>query len=305
MQTKIPLLNRELGALEFNSRVLAQAENPKTPLLERLRFVCIVSSNMDEFFEIRMSGIKEQLKSNPKNKTPDGLLITDAYNIITQQAHDLVARKYRLLQEEIIPKLNKEGVTFHLANEWNSRQKAWAKEFFHNELVPLLTPIALDPAHPFPKVINKSLNFFVTLEGEDSFGRKPSLAVVQAPRSLPRVVPMPKHLCDQPYGFVLLSSFMQAFVPDLFQGMTVTGCHQFRVTRNSDLFVSEDDITDLREALQGELPTRHLGDAVRLEITADMPEKLRKYLLKAEKLDRADCYQVNGPVNLVRLVQIP
>ena len=305
MQTKIPLLNRELGVLEFNSRVLAQAEDPKTPLLERLRFVCIVSSNMDEFFEIRMSGIKEQLKSNSKNKTPDGLLITEAYKVVTAQAHDLVARKYRLLQEEIIPKLNKEGVGFFTSDQWTPAQKAWAKNFFHQELVPLLTPIALDPAHPFPKVINKSLNFFVTLEGEDSFGRKPKLAVVQAPRSLPRVVPMPKHLCNQPFGFVLLSSFMQAFVPELFQGMTVTGCHQFRVTRNSDLFVSEDDITDLRAALQGELPTRHLGDAVRLEITADMPEDLTKYLLKAESLNREDCYQVNGPVNLVRLVQIP
>jgi len=141
-----------------------------------------------------------------------------------------------------------------LADQWSAGQKKWAQEFFNTELVPLLTPIALDPAHPFPKVINKSLNFFVSLSGQDAFGREASLAVVQAPRSLPRVVPMPSHLCDAPHGFVLLSSFMQAFVPQLFPGMAVTGCHQFRVTRNSDLFVDEDDITDLRSALQGSCP---------------------------------------------------
>ena len=300
-----PLLNRELGALEFNSRVLAQAEDPKTPLLERLRFVCIVSSNMDEFFEIRMSGIKEQLKNNPKNLTPDGLKIQDAYEVIAEKAHELVARKFSLLQDDILPKLDKAGVKFFPSHMWTPQIKNWARDFFQKELVPLLTPIALDPAHPFPKVINKSLNFLVTLEGEDSFGRKPTLAVVQAPRSLPRVVSLPEHLCSGPHGFVLLSSFIQMFVPELFQGMTVTSCHQFRVTRNSDLFVSEDDITDLRSALQGELPTRHLGDAVRLEVTAEMPSEIQEYLQKVENLSDADCYRVNGPVNLVRLVQIP
>lgn len=302
---KIALLNREIGVLEFNARVLAQAENPKTPLLERLRFVCIVSSNMDEFFEIRMSGLKEQLRDNPQNQTPDGLSVIKAYDLVTQRAHALVSRMYQLLQDDILPKMNKEGIRFYLADQWSAGQKKWAQEFFNTELVPLLTPIALDPAHPFPKVINKSLNFFVSLSGQDAFGREASLAVVQAPRSLPRVVPMPSHLCDAPHGFVLLSSFMQAFVPQLFPGMAVTGCHQFRVTRNSDLFVDEDDITDLRSALQGELPTRHLGDAVRLEVTDTMPEGLIKYLRQMNHLNEADCYRVNGPVNLVRLVQIP
>jgi polyphosphate kinase len=305
MDKKTALLNREIGVLEFNSRVLAQAEDSKTPLLERLRFICIVSSNMDEFFEIRMSGLKEQLRSNPKNKTPDGLSIASAYEIVAAQAHLLVERKYRLLKEEILPKLSKQDIVFHLANDWTVAQKNWAREFFHHELVPLLTPIALDPAHPFPKVINKSLNFFVTLDGEDAFGRRANLAVVQAPRSLPRVVNMPKHLSNNANSFVLLSSFMQAFVHELFDGMNVTGCHQFRITRNSDLFVSEDDITDLRSALQGELPSRHLGDAVRLEITSDMPDHLTQYLLEVENLNHEDCYRVDGPVNLVRLVQIP
>ena len=305
MASKTPLLNRELGILEFNSRVLAQAENNDTPLLERLRFVCIVSSNMDEFFEIRMSGLKEQLRDNPKNKTPDGLTVEQAYQVVTEKAHALVARKYELLQRDILPKLDREGIRFYPSEQWTSAQRAWAKDFFTNELVPLLTPIALDPAHPFPKVINKSLNFFLTLEGKDAFGRSSELVVVQAPRSLPRVVPIPKHLGSTTHGFILLSSFMQAFLPDLFQGMTVTGCHQFRVTRNSDLFVSEDDITDLRAALQGELPTRHLGDAVRLEVSESMPGKMLAYLKNVCDLNDEDCYRVDGPVNLVRLVQIP
>ncbi len=261
----VPLLNRELGQLEFNRRVLAQAENPQTPTLERLRFVCIVSSNMDEFFEIRMSGLKEQLRENPLKVLADGQTVQDSYRQITLQARHLIEKKYRLLQEVIFPQLNQERIFFKYQSAWTKKQRLWARNFFHTELVPVLTPIALDPAHPFPKVINKSLNFLVTLQGQDSFGRKPHLAVVQAPRALPRVVRMPAHLeSNGETCFVLLSSFMQAFVPELFTGMEVTGCYQFRVTRNSDLFVSEDDMTDLRSALQGELSTRHLGDAVRL-----------------------------------------
>jgi polyphosphate kinase len=302
----IPLLNREIGLLEFNSRVLAQAEDPHVPLLERLRFVSIVSSNMDEFFEIRMSDLREQLRENPNKILADGLTVKESYTRITNQAHDLVLREYTLLQKSILPELENEKVIFKNSKIWSPKEYQWAKDFFHRELVPLLTPIALDPAHPFPRVINKSLNFLVSLEGKDSFGRNATLAVVQAPRSLPRVVRMPRHLEDpNETCFVLLSSFMQAFVNELFPGIKVTGCYQFRVTRNSDLFVSEYDITDLRSALQGELPTRHLGDAVRLEITADTPDKLVSRLLEESNLNESDCYRVNGPVNLVRLSQIP
>ena len=305
MTQSLPLLNRELGALEFNSRVLAQAEDPKTPLLERLRFICIVSSNMDEFFEIRMAGLKEQLRENPHKILADGNSVIQSYAKVTSKAHELVAKKRHLLQDVIIPKLTHEKVSFHMASQWNGEQRKWAKDFFQRELVPLLTPIALDPAHPFPRVINKSLNFLVTLQGKDAFGREADLAVVQAPRSLPRVVKMPSHLTNSIDSFVPLSSFMQAFVAELFPGIEVTGCYQFRVTRNSDLFVSEDDITDLRSALQGELPTRHLGDAVRLEITADAPDHLVERLREECDLLPEDCYRVNGPVNLVRLAQIP
>ena len=306
MKPAIPLLNREISQLEFNSRVLAQAEDPQVPLLERLRYICIVSSNLDEFYEIRMAGLKAQLLENPNKILADGIAIKESYNRITAYAHALVEKKYDLLHNFILPQLAKEKILFKFPHLWNNKQQQWAKDFFHRELVPLLTPIALDPAHPFPRVINKSLNFLVSLEGKDSFGRNASLAVVQAPRSLPRVVRMPKHLeGNNEICFIMLSSFMQAFVGELFPGITVNGCYQFRVTRNSDLFVSEDDITDLRSALQGELPTRHLGDAVRLEITADTPDKLVERILDESDLKEGDCFRVNGPVNLVRLVQIP
>ncbi|WP_416049098.1 polyphosphate kinase 1 [Cupriavidus basilensis] len=307
MSTSPPgtLLNREMGILEFNTRVMAQAADANVPLLERLKFICIVSSNLDEFFEIRMAGLKEQMRDNPSGITPDGLSLQQAYQIVTERVQKLVAMQYDMLQNVIFPLLEKEGVFFHLASTWNEAQREWARSFFTRELGPVLTPIALDPAHPFPRVLNKSLNFVIELSGKDAFGREADLAIVQAPRALPRVVRMPEELSGYPYGFVLLSSFMQAFVHELFPAIKVNGCYQFRVTRNSDLFVSEDDITDLREALQGELPTRHFGDTVRLEISSDTPPAMARRLLLESGLGEQDVYRVSGPVNLVRLMQIP
>ncbi|MDF3882782.1 RNA degradosome polyphosphate kinase, partial [Cupriavidus basilensis] len=307
MSTSPPgtLLNRELGILEFNARVMAQAADAKVPLLERLKFICIVSSNLDEFFEIRMAGLKEQMRDNPSGITPDGLSLQQAYQIVTERVQTLVAMQYDMLQNVIFPLLEKEGVFFHLTSTWNEAQREWARSFFVRELGPVLTPIALDPAHPFPRVLNKSLNFVIELSGKDAFGREADLAIVQAPRALPRMVRMPEELSGYPYGFVLLSSFMQGFVHELFPAIKVNGCYQFRVTRNSDLFVSEDDITDLREALQGELPTRHFGDTVRLEISSDTPPTIARRLLLESGLGEQDVYRVSGPVNLVRLMQIP
>jgi polyphosphate kinase len=304
VRSKFNLLNRELGVLEFNRRVLVLAQNPKVPILERLKYICIVSSNLDEFFEIRIAVLKEQLRKDPKSKTVDGLSVGEAYLNIVRETQTLVYQKYKLFQEDIVPKLEKECIYLHFESKWTPSQQRWAKNYFTKELVPLLTPIVLDPAHPFPKVINKSLNFFVTLEGQDDFGRSPKLAVVQAPRSIPRVIHMPNRISGTPYGIVILSTFMQAFVNELFPGMKITGCYQFRVTRNSDLFVSDDDISDLRESLKGELSTRHLGDAVRLEISSDIPDHLLKYLRKSCDLNPEDCYRVDGPVNLMRLMQI-
>jgi polyphosphate kinase len=304
VKSKLNLLNRELGALEFNRRVLALAQNLKIPLLERLKYICIVSSNLDEFFEIRIAVLKEQLRKNPKSKTQDGLIVGDAYLNIVKETQTLVSHKYKIFQKDILPRLEREGVHLHFESAWTPSQHRWAKTYFEKELVPLLTPIVLDPAHPFPKVINKSLNFFVTLEGKDDFGRTPKLAVVQAPRSIPRVIQMPARISQKPYGIVILSTFMQSFVHELFPGMKITGCYQFRVTRNSDLFVSDDDISDLKESLKGELSTRHLGDAVRLEISSDIPDHLLKYLRKSCDLNAEDCYRVDGPVNLMRLIEV-
>jgi len=299
------LLNRELGLLEFNARVLAQAADPDVPLLERLKFICIVSSNLDEFFEIRMAGLKEQLRDNASGLTPDGLSFLQTYQLVTERTQRLVASQYDMLQNVIFPALEQEGVFFHLTGTWTDGQRQWARDFFTRELGPVLTPIALDPAHPFPRVLNKSLNFVIELSGKDAFGREAELAIVQAPRALPRVVRMPEKLSGYPFGFVMLSSFMQAFVHELFPAIDVEGCYQFRVTRNSDLFVSEDDITDLREALQGELPARHFGDTVRLEVSSDTPPALARRLLLESGLTEQDLYRVSGPVNLVRLMQIP
>ena len=304
VKSKLNLLNRELEALEFNRRVLALAQNLKIPLLERLKYICIVSSNLDEFFEIRIAVLKEQLRKNPKSKTQDGLVVGDAYLKIVKETQTLVSHKYKIFQKDILPRLEREGIHLHFESAWTPSQHRWAKTYFEKELVPLLTPIVLDPAHPFPKVINKSLNFFVTLEGKDDFGRMPKLAVVQAPRSIPRVIQMPTRISQKPYGLVILSTFMQSFVHELFPGMKITGCYQFRVTRNSDLFVSDDDISDLKESLKGELSTRHLGDAVRLEISSDIPDHLLKYLRKSCDLNPEDCYRVDGPVNLMRLMQV-
>ena len=304
-------LNRELGLLAFNRRVLAQAHDPAMPLLERLRFLCIFSSNLDEFFEIRVAGLKEQIKLNPAMATPDGLTAKEAHERVSREAHALVAEQYALFNERLLPELAAEGIHFFLRAHWSAAQSAWIRDYFLRELMPVLTPIRLDPAHPFPRVLTKSLNFAVELDGQDAFGRHAGIAIVQAPRLLPRVVRLPASLCggedgaDDKYGFVFLSSILHAFVGELFAGMKVLGCHQFRITRNSDLFIDEEEAKNLRIKIQGELPQRHFGNAVRLEVTDSCPESMADFLLMQSGLKRGDLYRVAGPVNLVRLMQIP
>ncbi len=299
-------LNRELGILEFQRRVLAQAEEASVPLLERLKFLCIVSSNLDEFFEIRVSGVKEQLKMNIPGTGPDGMTPREVFQAISRAAHEIVARQYQLLNETILPGLEREGIKFLPQSEFTETQRAWVRDYFFREMMPVLTPIGLDPAHPFPRVFNKSLNFAVELEGRDAFGRDARVAIVQAPRILPRIIKLPPELSNgHRTSFVFLTSILHEHVPELFAGMHVLGCYQFRVTRNSDLFVDEEDVKDLRHALQGELPQRHFGDAVRLEIADDCSPAMAEFLLQQFNLGPADLYQVNGPVNLVRLMQVP
>ncbi len=297
-------LNRELSLLQFNERVLAMAENPSTPLLERLRYLCIVGSNLDEFFEIRVSSLKEQQRLHPTMRGPDGLTATDALVLVERAVHDLVQKLYRLLNDEVQPSLREQGVYLHHASEWNETQRAWAHELFVRDMMPLLTPIALDPAHPFPRVLNKSLNFIVPLSGEDAFGRKGSIAVVQAPRALPRVVRMPPAVSGLPHGYILLTSLIRAFAEELFPGMQAHGVFQWRVTRNSDLFVDEEEVTNLRQALQGELSQRNFGSAVRLEIDQLTPPHIEAMLQTEFGLQSADTYRVNGPANVARLMQV-
>jgi polyphosphate kinase len=298
-------LNRELGILAFNRRVLAQAADDSVPLLERLRFLTIVSSNLDEFFEIRVAGLKEQIKLDIPEPGPDGNSPAEAYAQVAQEAHALVAEQYRLLNEVLLPKLAELGVRFPRRTDWSTAQRQWIREYFVREVLPVLTPIGLDPAHPFPKVLNKSLNFAVELEGRDAFGRSSRAAIVQAPRVLPRVIRLPRELSVVEYDFVFLSSVLHAHVDELFSGMTVQGCYQFRVTRNSDLFVDEEEIKNLRIALQGELLHRHFGDAVRLEVADNCSPVMVEFLLQQFGLGEADMYRVEGPVNLYRLREVP
>ena len=298
-------LNRELGQIEFNRRVLAQAANKDIPLLERLKFLCIVSSNLDEFFEIRVAGLKEQINLDTPGFGPDGMLPHQVFKRVFEQAHALVALQYQLLNQEVLPGLASEGIRFLRRSAWSDVQREWIKAFFFRELMPVLTPIGLDIAHPFPRVLNKSLNFAVELEGKDAFGRSSGTAIVQAPRVLPRVILLPGEISDSPYNFVFLSSILHAHVGELFSGMNVLGCYQFRATRNSELFVDEEEVKNLRIALQGELPQRHLGNAVRLEVADNCPKHMSDFLLEQLGLSHDDFYQVEGPVNLVRLMHVP
>jgi len=298
-------LNRELGILEFNRRVLSQAADDSVPLLERLRFVTIVSSNLDEFFEIRVAGLKEQIKLGVPEPGPDGRSPAEVLATVAAEAHALVGEQYKLLNEVLLPALGGEGVRFSRREQWTAAQRQWIREFFFRELLPVLTPIGLDPAHPFPRVLNKSLNFAIELEGRDAFGRSSGAAIVQAPRALPRLIRLPQQAARGEYDFVFLSSILHAHVHELFSGMKVRGCYQFRVTRNSDLFVDEEEIKNLRIAVQGELLHRHFGDAVRLEVADNCSARMVEFLLQQFALDEADLYRVEGPVNLYRLREVP
>ena len=298
-------LNRELGQLAFNRRVLAQAENRDMPLLERLRFLCILSSNLDEFFEIRVAGLKAEIEAGSPAVGPDHLPADQVFRQVSQEAHELVARQYRLLNEEVLPGLEKEGIRFLRRSDFTAAQAEWIKAYFAREVMPVLTPIGLDPAHPFPRVLNKSLNFAVELEGKDAFGRNSGIAIVQAPRVLPRVIRLPREIAGVEYDFVFLSSVLHAHVGELFVGMKAVDSYQFRVTRNSELFVDEEEVKDLRTALRGELPHRQFGDEVRLEVAENCPQQISDFLLAQFNLAPEDLYRVDGPVNLVRLMNVP
>jgi len=297
-------INRELSQLQFNIRVLDQALDERTPLLERLKFLLIFSRNMDEFFEIRVAGLKHQIAFGHELLGPDGLSPQRVLAEISTLAHRQIERQYAILNERIQPELDTHGIRIVRRTQWTTRQKRWIARYFHHEVAPLLTPIGLDPTHPFPLLVNKSLNFIVTLEGADAFGRDSGLAILPAPRILPRLVRLPDEICAGGDNHALLSSIMHAHAQELFPGMKVLGCYQFRLTRNADLSIDPEDVEDLALALRGELASRRFGDAVRLEVADNCPRELADYLLRRFGLGVDELYEVNGPVNLARLFGI-
>lgn len=297
-------LNRELSLLCFTRRVLELARDPEVPLLERVRFLCISCTNLDEFFEVRVASIRQRLQHGAGQPGPDGLTPSQTLEAIRTAVDELVHEQYRVLNEEITPALNREGIRILKRSQWSRRQHRWLHRHFRNELMPVLSPLGLDPAHPFPRILNKSLNFAVELDGSDAFGRDPGLALVRAPRSLPRLIRIPKSYSRGPNDFVFLSSILHAFIHELFPGMQVRGCYQFRVTRNSELFVDEEEIEDLARALEGELLERGFAEAVRLELAANCPPEVAKLLTTRFGLDDDDVYRCDGPVNLNRMIAL-
>ena len=297
-------INRELSQLAFNIRVLDQALDERTPLLERLKFLLIFSRNMDEFFEIRVAGLKGQIALDHELLGADGMAPRQALAEISAVAHRQIERQYAILNERILPELAAQGIRIARRDEWTHRQKQWVRRYFREEVAPLVTPIGLDPTHPFPLLVNKSLNFIVQLDGTDAFGRDSGLAVVPAPRVLPRLIRMPDDIVEGGDCYVLLSSMIHAHADELFPGMNVLGCYQFRLTRNADLALDPEDVEDLALALRGELYSRRFGNAVRLEVADNCPKTLTAYLLKQFGLAESELYEVNGPVNLARLFRI-
>ena len=294
------LLDRDLSILAFNERVLDWAHRPEVPVLERLRYLCIVSSNLDEFFEVRaephVMGSLQEIKS--------GQYTTDSLSAIADKTNAMVARQYALYNDDLLPTLQRQGYRLLSHGERNAEQRRWVRSFFQREVQPLLVPVGLDPAHPFPKVANKSLNFIVQLSGKDAFGRANEIAIVKVPRVLPRVIALPDRVCEGTKAFVLLSSVIRAHLAELFPGREVGQFSQFRVTRHSDLAVDEDEIANLRMALRQGLQHRHYGQAVRLEVASNCAPQLAEFLRKEFRLPEASVFRVNGPVNLVRLMQL-
>lgn len=301
MKVSTSYFNRELSLLEFNKRVLYQAYDESLPVMERLRFLCIFSTNLDEFFEVRVGGLVEMVELNaPTTAGPDGLTPAQSLVEIAGRAHQLVAEQYRLLNEGILPLLKENGIRVLRRDEWDEAHIQYLKEYFFSDILPVLSPIGLDPAHPFPRILNKSLGFIVKLDGKDAFGRNSGKAVVQVPRSLPHIIELPSRVTREGREFVFISSIVHYFMDELFVGMTVIDSYQFRLTRNSDIFLDEEETEDLLRAVQGELAYRQYGEEIRLEIADTCPADLEEFLLQRCNLNANDVYRLNGPVNLNR-----
>jgi len=298
-------LNRDLSLLEFNWRVLQQALDPSVPLLERLNYLCISSTNLDEFFEVRVAGLIQQVEISDPYLEADQTPASESLKRLSVRAHEIVEEQYSILNDVLIPALAEQDIKILPRPEWTEQQTEWLYNHFTEEISPILSPMGLDSAHPFPRILNKSLNFIISLVGKDAFGRNRSSAILQAPRSLPRVIPLPEELCAEgSYKFVFLSSIIHAFADDLFYGMKVKGFYQFRITRNSDLAIDTEETSDLLVAISDELTHRNYGDEVRLEIAHTCPEGMVEFLRKQCGMEKDNVYLANGPVNLSRIQAI-
>ena len=293
-------VNRELSWLEFNQRVLEEAQDPSNPLLERVKFLCIVSSNLDEFFEVRVAGVKQQSQSNLSAAGPDGLSPNEQLAAISVRARRMFEDQYRLWNEELVPALEAQNIFFLKYDELTKEEKQYYSKYFERSVYPVLTPLAVDPVHPFPQLLNKSLNVAVGLEGKEL---STHLAVVQVPRILPRLLPY-KAGENGMYRYIFIGNLIQAHVSALFHGVKVTGAYQFRVTRNSDLYLDEEEETNLLKAIELELRKRSRGDAVRLEVQADCPGHISEQLLQTFGLTGDDLFMVDGPINFLRLMPV-
>ncbi len=297
-------INRELSHLQFNIRVLEQALEEKHPLLERLMFLLIFSSNLDEFFEIRVAEQITQLKYGREVVGPDAMHPKKVLERISEICHATVERQYKILNEILFPAMELEQIHFLRRRVWTDPQREWVNKYFQEKVVPVISPVGLDPSHPFPRLVNKSLNFIVELDGKDAFGRQTGLAIIPAPRSLPRLIRLPEELCEGGDNLIFLSSIIHEFAEELFPGMQVKGCYQFRITRNADMNFDVEEVEDLANTLRGELHSRKFGDAVRLEVDNRTPEELIRFLQSEFKLDESQTYRVDGPVNLTRLMAV-
>jgi len=297
-------INRELSHLQFNIRVLEQALDERHPLLDRLFFLCIFSKNLDEFYEVRVANLTQQLAYAREQAGADGMHPQQVLSAIHTLCSATVERQYHILNDTLLPALKAENIHFLRRADLTDAQREWVRAYFEESVQPLVSPIGLDPSHPFPRLVNKSLNFIVALEGKDAFGRQTGMAIIPAPRSLPRIVRIPDELCDGGDNFIFLSSMIHEYADDLFPGMTVKGCYQFRVTRNADLELDHDDTADLASVLEDELHSRNFGEEMRLEVADNCPEELANFLLHQFSLEQNDLYRVNGPVNLGRMMEV-
>jgi polyphosphate kinase len=294
-------INRELSWLEFNRRVLEEAEDPTQPLIERIKFLSIFSSNLDEFFEIRVAGIKQQIESETSDVGPDGMGPTQVFENIERVVRELVAKQYALWNTELVPALVKNGIRIQEVAQLNVKRATWAEKYFHEEVFPMLTPLAVDASHPFPQLLNKSHNLFV--RAKTRRGGDPLHAIVQVPRVVPRLIPLPRGK-DEPWTYIYLASLIKEHIAELFPGLIIDGVHAFRVTRNSDLYIEEEEAENLLRTIEQELRRSSRGDAVRLEVEADCPRDFRELLLEFFDLSNEDLYQVDGPLSMTHLAPL-